>query len=72
MSQAVNSEPKSIYGVAKGVRVNLGTWTGLMDFSIVPMDDYPIVLGMEFLDRVQAVLCLFPSLRRRNVHLGEG
>ncbi|XP_050212403.1 uncharacterized protein LOC126663714, partial [Mercurialis annua] len=53
--KAVNSEPKSIYGVARGVKVCLGEWSGLIDFSVVPMDDYPIVLGIEFMDHVKAV-----------------
>ena len=48
--KAVNSEPKLVFGVACEVKVCLGEWFGLMDFSIVPMDDYPIVLGMEFMD----------------------
>lgn len=53
--KAVNSEPKATYGVARGVRVCLGQWSGRLDFSVVPLDDYPIVLGMEFLDKVKAV-----------------
>jgi hypothetical protein len=53
--KAVNSEPKLIFGVAHGIEVRMGEWCGLVDFSIVPMDDYPIVLGMKFMDRVKAV-----------------
>ena len=55
MVKAVNSEAKPISGVAKGVEVCLGKWKGKMDFSVIQMDDYPIVLGMEFLDSVNAV-----------------
>ncbi|GFZ03719.1 hypothetical protein Acr_16g0003430 [Actinidia rufa] len=36
------------------VRLHIGAWCGQVDFTVVPMDDYPIVLGMEFLDGVQA------------------
>ncbi|GFZ06587.1 hypothetical protein Acr_18g0007570 [Actinidia rufa] len=52
--KAVNSEARPIYGVARDVWLHIGNWSGKVDFSVVPMDDYPIVLGMEFLDGVRA------------------
>ncbi|KAF7821658.1 Transposon Ty3-I Gag-Pol polyprotein [Senna tora] len=39
----------------------LGEWTGPVDFFVVTVDDYPIVLGMEFLDKVKAVLVPFAN-----------
>ncbi|GFZ17388.1 hypothetical protein Acr_26g0006580 [Actinidia rufa] len=48
--KAVNTEARPIYGVVRGVRLHIGDWCGQVDFTMVPMDDYPIVLGMEFLD----------------------
>ncbi|GFY91651.1 hypothetical protein Acr_08g0000470 [Actinidia rufa] len=45
---------RPIYGVAQDVRLHIGDWCGQVDFTVVPMDDYPIVLGMEFLDGVRA------------------
>ncbi|GFZ20159.1 hypothetical protein Acr_28g0008640 [Actinidia rufa] len=48
--KAVNTETQPIYGVARDVRLHIGDWCGQVDFTVVPMDDYPIVLGMEFLD----------------------
>ena len=53
--KSVNSEPKATFGVARDVKVCLGDWIGLMDFSVVTMDDHPIILGMEFIDKVKAV-----------------
>ncbi|XP_044497624.1 uncharacterized protein LOC123219699 [Mangifera indica] len=53
--KAVNSAPKATYDIAQGVRVRLGEWSGILDFSVVPMDDHSIVLGMEFMDQVKAV-----------------
>ncbi|KAF7821631.1 Retrovirus-related Pol polyprotein from transposon 17.6 [Senna tora] len=41
--------------------VSLGEWTGPVDFFVVTMDNYPIVLGMEFLDKVKAVLVQFAN-----------
>ena len=52
--KAVNSPAKPIAGIAKAVPVCLGTWNGKLDFSIVPMDDFQVVLGMEFFDQVHA------------------
>ncbi|TXG71332.1 hypothetical protein EZV62_006267 [Acer yangbiense] len=52
--KAVNSPAKSIAGIAKAVPVCLGTWSGKLDFSVVPMDDFQLVLGMEFFDQVHA------------------
>ncbi|GFZ10557.1 hypothetical protein Acr_21g0011560 [Actinidia rufa] len=53
-AKAVNTEAWPIYGVARDVRLHIGDWCGQVDFTVVPMDDYPIVLGMEFLDGVRA------------------
>ena len=33
---------------------NTRTWNGKFDFSIVPMDDFKMVFGMEFFDQVHA------------------
>ncbi|GFS41746.1 hypothetical protein Acr_00g0076210 [Actinidia rufa] len=41
-------------GVAQDVRLHIGDWCGQVDFTMVPMDDYPIVLGKGFLDGVRA------------------
>ncbi|KAK0594587.1 hypothetical protein LWI29_037966 [Acer saccharum] len=52
--KAVNSPAKPIAGIAKAVLVSLGTRSGKLDFSVVPMDDFQVVLGMEFFDQVHA------------------
>lgn len=44
-----------IHGVAKDVKVKIGEWLGTLDFTIVIVDDYPCVLGMEFIDKVKAI-----------------
>ena len=45
--KAVNSPAKPIAGIAQGVHIMLGTWSGKLDFSIVPMDDFKMVLGIR-------------------------
>nr|GEW18465.1 hypothetical protein CTI12_AA187700 [Tanacetum cinerariifolium] len=52
--KAVNSSAKAIHGVAKDVRGKIGKWEGMIDLSVVPMDDFKVVLGLEFLDKVRA------------------
>lgn len=53
MIKAVNSSAKPIEGVARDVPAKIGDWEGTIDFSVVPMDDFEVVLGMEFLDKVR-------------------
>ncbi|XP_042968946.1 uncharacterized protein LOC122301604 [Carya illinoinensis] len=53
--KTVNSKAKPLYGVAHGVELQLGTWKGTVDFSVAPMDDFNIVLGMEFLRQFNVV-----------------
>ncbi|GKF58189.1 putative retrotransposon gag domain, aspartic peptidase domain protein [Tanacetum coccineum] len=37
--KAVNDDAKPIHGVAKDVRAKIGEWEGMIDLSLVPMDD---------------------------------
>ncbi|GAV59405.1 gag-asp_proteas domain-containing protein [Cephalotus follicularis] len=48
--KAVNSKAKPLIGIAKDVGMNIGQWDGLVSISIIPLGDYDIVLGMEFMD----------------------
>ena len=59
--KAVNSAAQRIRGVARGVKTTLGMWQGHLDFSVVPMDDYKVILGMEFLDKVKAIPISFAN-----------
>lgn len=63
--KAVNSPAKPIVGIAQGLNTTLGTWSGKFDFSIVPMDDFKMVLGMEFFDQVHA----FPLLATNSLSI---
>nr|GEZ76749.1 Gag-Asp_proteas domain-containing protein [Tanacetum cinerariifolium] len=52
--KAVNSEAKPINGVSKDVREKIGELKGTINLSVVSMDDFKVVLGLEFLDLVRA------------------
>nr|GEY17469.1 reverse transcriptase [Tanacetum cinerariifolium] len=49
--KAVNSSAKPIHGVAKDAWTKIGEYEGTIDLSMVPMDDFKVVLGLEFLDK---------------------
>ena len=53
--KAVNSEAKAIYGVARDVPVRIHNWSGRIALSVAPMDDFKVILGMEFLRSNKAV-----------------
>ncbi|XP_076890463.1 uncharacterized protein LOC143541544 [Bidens hawaiensis] len=54
--KTVNTNAKPIRGEAKNVHVHIGDWAGQINFTIVEMDDFKVVLGMEFFDQVRAIL----------------
>nr|KAJ0228187.1 hypothetical protein LSAT_V11C100024200 [Lactuca sativa] len=51
--KVVNSLSKPIIGVAYGVPFKIAESEGTIDLTVVHMDDYCMVLGMDFLDNVQ-------------------
>ena len=53
--KAVNSASKPSQGVARGTTMKIGPWEGKIDFTVAPMDDFKIVIGMDFFRQVKAV-----------------
>ncbi|KAA0049808.1 uncharacterized protein E5676_scaffold142G00230 [Cucumis melo var. makuwa] len=53
--KAVNSAALPIIGLVKRMMIRLGGWSGLVDFVVVKMDDFDVVLGMEFLLEHQVI-----------------
>uniref|UniRef100_A0A803N6J6 Uncharacterized protein n=1 Tax=Chenopodium quinoa TaxID=63459 RepID=A0A803N6J6_CHEQI len=51
--KTVNTIPAPIHGVARGVPLQLSEWKGTVDFIVVDMDDFNLVLGLEFMDSVR-------------------
>ena len=47
--KAINSKVFTIAGVAKQVLIKLGSWQMRVDFMVARMDEFDLVLGMEFL-----------------------
>ncbi|KAG9450477.1 hypothetical protein H6P81_010442 [Aristolochia fimbriata] len=59
--KAVNFVAKAVCGVAKDVKVKVGKWEGTVNFTIVPMDDFNVILGIDFLSHCKAFV--LPYLR---------
>ncbi|KAL0440676.1 UNVERIFIED_CONTAM: hypothetical protein Sradi_0006500 [Sesamum radiatum] len=74
--QAINSDAQSIAGAAKSMMIKVGPSKGKTNLSIVVMDDFKLILGLEFLGdtctvvlpRVDAqmmlglMICMIPTL----------
>ena len=52
----VNSPRDIVLGVDEKVDTTLGELTGKVDFTIVWIDDYEAVLGMEFMKQFDAII----------------
>ncbi|KAA0053169.1 uncharacterized protein E5676_scaffold1775G00050 [Cucumis melo var. makuwa] len=53
--KAVNSIALPVVGLVKQTTIKLGGWKGRVDFVVVKMDDFDVVLGMEFLLKHQVI-----------------
>ncbi|KAL5838445.1 hypothetical protein ACOSQ3_015614 [Xanthoceras sorbifolium] len=53
--KAVNSKARPLIGMVRGVRISMGNWNGTIDLTVAPMDDFEVVLGMDFLEQVKVV-----------------
>lgn len=47
--KVVNSVALQILGIVRKTALKLGTWSSQLDFAIVKMDDFNVVLEMKFL-----------------------
>ena len=53
--KAINSEARPLHGVARRVDIGIGAGSGKIDHTVAPMDDFKVVVGMDFLGKVKAV-----------------
>jgi len=54
--KAVNSKAQRIAGMSYDVLITLDQWRGKQDVLVVSLDDYDIILGLDFLRKVKVVL----------------
>lgn len=55
----MNSKRVPTMGVVKGVMLELGSWIGKKTIEVIPLEDYDFVVGLKFLDRINALLSPF-------------
>ncbi|KAL0444389.1 UNVERIFIED_CONTAM: hypothetical protein Slati_2161600 [Sesamum latifolium] len=54
--KAINSAAQSIAGVAKSVLIKVGAYEGKTNLSVVVMDDFKLILGLDFLRDTRTVV----------------
>ncbi|KAK2967773.1 hypothetical protein RJ640_022295 [Escallonia rubra] len=52
----VNAKAKPLQGTVRRVKMCLGKWKGFVNFSVAPIDDFKVVLGLDFLRQVNALV----------------
>ncbi|RVW26159.1 Retrovirus-related Pol polyprotein from transposon 297 [Vitis vinifera] len=58
--KAVNSKAQKIQGVAKNVPMQINDWKGTCSLLCVPLDDFDLIFGVDFL--LRAKVALIPHL----------
>ena len=53
--KAINSQMEKVVGKAKDVSVKLGDWSRVIGFTVVPLDDFDVVIGQNLLRVAKAV-----------------
>ena len=56
----VNSKTQKIQGIAKNVPMQVGDWKGTCNLLCVPLDDFDLIIGVDFL--LKAKVALIPHL----------
>ena len=53
--KAINFTTNPLLGIAREATMRIGPWEGKVDFTVTHMDDFKVVLGMDFLRHVKVV-----------------
>ena len=54
--KTINSCEISTAGVARNIDLWIGTWEGKETLEVIPLDDYEFIIGIDFLDRINALI----------------
>ena len=57
--KAINSEAKPMLGIAYGVKFKVGKWTRKLNFLVMELDDFDVILGDKFLVVAKTTLLPF-------------
>lgn len=53
--KVVNFVAKPLHGIAHEMAICISSWEGKVDFMVTPMDDFKVMLRMDFLRKVKAM-----------------
>ena len=53
--KTVNAQPTKVTGITRDIPCKLGPWSGEIPFTIASMDDFDVVLGLDFLVDTRAL-----------------
>lgn len=56
--KVVNFQDVLAIGVARDVELQVGRWKGKLSFKIISLDDYDLILGLEFFNSARAMIDL--------------
>ncbi|EOY26472.1 Uncharacterized protein TCM_028206 [Theobroma cacao] len=59
--KTVNSNEIPTIGTASNMDVRLGEWVGKKTTEVIPLDDYDFVIGLDFVDRINAMIVPFSN-----------
>ncbi|KAH1082109.1 hypothetical protein J1N35_021870 [Gossypium stocksii] len=59
--KTINSKEVLTVGITQGIELQIGQWKGKKGFEVIHLDDYDFVLGLNFLDKINALLVPFTS-----------
>lgn len=54
--KAINSKAQPVGGVVYGATIGLGGWEGKIDLLTVPLDDFNLILSIDFLTTLKAAI----------------
>lgn len=54
--KAINSKAQPVVGVVQAATISLGDWSGRIDLLGVPLDDFDLILGIDFLTTAKAAV----------------
>ncbi|KAE8718446.1 cytochrome P450 78A7-like [Hibiscus syriacus] len=52
--KTVNTKEVLIVGEERGIKLSIGGWIGKESIKVIPLDDFDFVIGISFLDRINA------------------
>ncbi|KAK3027010.1 hypothetical protein RJ639_041165 [Escallonia herrerae] len=59
--KAINSAAQPVAGIARSVLIKIGPYEGRTNFSVVIMDDFKLILGLEFLRDTKTTVMPYAS-----------